>query len=181
MNKALTITESDVGAFGAFRDLRDLHGKRRSFWQRIFGPLLAITQAMCDSFKQQLLEAKHNFLASGGSNFYMALYWANATLSNATTVWTSTNETSGTGYTAGGAALTRINPATSGNVAYTDFADLTWTSATFVARGALIYNQSQSNAAVAVLDFGSDKSVTSGNFTVVFPTANATAAILRLA
>lgn len=145
---------------------------------------MAITQAICTSFKQQLLEAAHDFRSSGDM-FNIALYTSSASLDATTTAYSATNEASGTGYSAGGAALTNVNPTTSSTTAYTDFADVTWSSSTITARGALIYNtgptHTYTNPAVAVLDFGSDKSSSSGDFTVSFPTADASNAILRLA
>jgi hypothetical protein len=111
----------------------------------------------------------------------MALYTSSATLDATTTAYTATNEVSGTGYSAGGQALTTVAPTSSGTTAYLDFNDETWTSATITARGALIYNSTQSNKSVAVLDFGSDKTSTAGDFTVVFPTADASNAIIRIA
>ena len=143
---------------------------------------MAITQAMCTSFKQELMEAKHNFLASGGNTFKLALYTSSATLDATTTAYTATNEASGTGYTATGAALTNVNPTTSGTTAFTDFADLTFSTATITARGALIYNDTASgDPTVVVLDFGADKTSTSGDFQIVFPTADASNAIIRIA
>ena len=143
---------------------------------------MAITQAMCTSFKKELLEAKHNFLLSGGSTFNIALYTSSATLSAATTAYTTSNEVSGTNYSAKGGELTRIDPSTSGTTALTDFADETFSSSTITARGALIFNDSASGEpAVCVLDFGADKSSSSGDFTVVFPAADASNAIIRIA
>tara|TARA_E500000178_G_C16983795_1_gene737152 strand:- start:300 stop:731 length:432 start_codon:yes stop_codon:yes gene_type:complete len=143
---------------------------------------MAITQAMCTSFKQELLEGKHNFLNSGGSDFKLALYTSSATLDASTTAYTATNEVSGTGYTAKGASLTRVNPSASGTTAFTDFADLSFTTATITARGALIYNEDTTgDTSVCVLDFGSDKTSTAGTFTIQFPTADATNAIIRIA
>jgi|TARA_R100001224_G_scaffold59055_1_gene34961 hypothetical protein len=143
---------------------------------------MAITQAMCTSFKKELLEAKHNFLLSGGSTFNIALYTSSATLSAATTAYTTSNEVSGTNYSAKGGELTRIDPSTSGTTALTDFADETFSSSTITARGALIFNDSASgDPAVCVLDFGADKSSSSGDFTVVFPAADASNAIIRIA
>jgi hypothetical protein len=141
---------------------------------------------MATSFKQQLLEAVHDFRLTGGDTFKLALYTNSASFTAATTAYTSSNEVSASGsYSAGGGDLTRINPTTSGTTAFTDFADLTFTSATITARGALIYNSTPThtytNPAVVVLDFGSDKTSTSGDFTIVFPTANATDAIIRIA
>ena len=143
---------------------------------------MAISTAMCTSFKKELLEAKHNFLASGGNSFKLALYTSSATLAAATTAYSATNETSGTGYSAGGAALTNINPASSGTTGYTDFADLTFSSSTITANGALIYNDTASgDPAVCSLAFGGDKTSTSGDFTIQFPTADASNAIIRIA
>lgn len=137
---------------------------------------------MCTSFKKELLEAVHNFKNSGGSTFKIALYTNSASFTAATTAYTTSNEVSGTNYTAGGNTLTRVDPSTSGTTALTDFADTTWSSATITARGALIYNDSASgDPTVVVLDFGSDKTSTSGDFTVVFPAADASNAIIRIA
>lgn len=137
---------------------------------------------MCTSFKKELLEAKHNFLNSGGSTFNLALYTNSASFTAATTAYTSSNEVSGTGYTAKGAALTRVDPSTSGTTALTDFSDLTFSTATVTARGALIFNDTASgDPTVVVLDFGGDKTSTAGDFTVVFPTADASNAIIRIA
>ena len=153
---------------------------------------MAITQAMATSFKAEILLGVHDFRATGGDTFKLALYTSAATLDATTTAYTATNEVSGAGYTAGGGTLTNLGGAvTSGTTAYTDFNDLTFTSATITARGALIYNttpsaQSNSNTAltnpaVAVLDFGSDKTSTAGDFTIIFPTAAASTAIIRIA
>ena len=142
---------------------------------------MAITQAMCTSFKQQLLEGTHNFKNSGGSTFKLALFTSSATLGAATTAYATTNEVSGTGYSAGGNTLTRVDPSTSGTTAFTDFADTTFSTATITANGALIYNSSASDAAVIVLAFGGDKTSTAGDFTVQFPTADASNAIIRIA
>lgn len=137
---------------------------------------------MCTSFKKEILEAVHNFKNSGGSTFKIALYTNSASFNAATTAYTTSNEVSGTGYTAGGNTLTRVDPTTSGTTALTDFADTTWASSTITARGAMIYNDSASgNPAVVILDFGADKTSTNGDFTVVFPTANASNAIIRIA
>ena len=143
---------------------------------------MAITQAMCTSFKKELLEAGHNFKNSGGSAFKLALFTSSATLGASTTAYSTTNEVSGTGYSAGGSALTRVDPSTSGTTAFTDFADLTFSTATITANGALIYNDDASNdAAVIVLAFGGDKTSTAGDFTIQFPTADASNAIIRIA
>jgi hypothetical protein len=142
---------------------------------------------MCTSFKQQLLEAKHNFLLSGGDTFKIALYDNSASFTAATTDYTATNEVAASGsYSAGGGTLTRIDPATSGTTAFTDFADITFTSATITARGALIYNTTTgagtgTTDTVVVLDFGSDKTSTAGDFEIVFPAADASNAIIRIA
>ena len=142
---------------------------------------MAITQAMCTSFKKELLEAVHNFKNSGGDTFKIALYTSSATMSAATTAYSATNEISGTGYTAGGNTLTRVDPSSSGTTGFTDFADTTWSSASITARGALIYNDTDSDKAVAVLDFGADKTSTAGDFTIQFPAADASNAIIRIA
>ncbi len=144
---------------------------------------MAITQAMCTSFKKELLEGTHNFKNSGGSTFKLALFTSSATLGAATTAYATTNEvsSSGTNYTAGGNALTRVDPSTSGTTALTDFADLTFSTATITANGALIYNSSASDKAVIVLAFGGDKTSTAGDFTIQFPTADASNAIIRIA
>jgi hypothetical protein len=137
---------------------------------------------MCTSFKKELMEAKHNFLNSGGSTFMLALYTNSATFTAATTAYTSTNEVSGTNYTAKGNSLTRVDPTTSGTTALTDFSDTTWSSATITARGALLFNDSVSgDPACLVLDFGADKTSTAGDFTVQFPAADASNAIIRIA
>ena len=142
--------------------------------------------AMCTSFKKELLEAKHDF-TNGQDVYKLALYTNSASFTAATTAYTTSNEVSASGsYSAGGGSLTNVTPTTSGTTALTDFADLTFTSATITARGALIYNTqagggSGTTNTVVVLDFGSDKSSTSGDFQVVFPTADATNAIIRIA
>lgn len=137
---------------------------------------------MCTSFKKEILEAVHNFKNSGGSTFKIALYTNSASFNASTTAYTATNEVSGTGYSAGGNTLTRVDPTSSGTTAFTDFADTTWSSSTITARGAMIYNDSAAgNPAVVILDFGSDKTSTNGDFTVVFPTADASNAIIRIA
>lgn len=142
---------------------------------------MAITQAMCTSFKVELLTGTHNFTNSTGDTFKIALYTSSATLDATTTAYSATNEVSGTGYTAGGNTLTNVTPTSSGTTAFTDFADTTWSTATITARGALIYNSTESNKAVCVLDFGSDKTSTAGDFTIIFPTADASNAIIRIA
>ena len=144
---------------------------------------MAITQAVANSFKQQLLEGKHDFQFSGGDVFKLALYVSTATLNSATTAYTSTGEVSASGqYVAGGGELVKPNPSTSvaSGVAIVDFADLSFTGVTITARGALIYNTSSSNKAVAVLNFDDDKTATSGTFTIQFPNFSNTSAILRI-
>lgn len=137
---------------------------------------------MCTSFKKEILEAVHNFKNSGGSTFKLAMYTNSASFTAATTAYTTSNEVSGTGYSAGGGTLTRVDPTTSGTTGFTDFADLTFSSSTITARGALIYNDSAiGDPSIVVLDFGSDKSSSSGDFTVQFPAADASNAIIRIA
>ena len=140
---------------------------------------MAITQAMCTSFKVDLLDGEHDF---GADTFKIALYTSSATLGATTTAYSATNETSGTGYTAGGNTLTvSVTPTSSGTTAYLSFSNTTWSTASITARGALIYNSTNANKAVAVLDFGSDKTSTAGDFTIQFPTADASSAIIRIA
>ena len=142
---------------------------------------MAITSAICTSFKQELLVGTHDFTNSTGDAFKLALYTSSATLGAATTAYTVTNEVSGTNYTAGGNTLTNVTPTTSGTTAIVDFADLTFGTATVTARGCLIYNDTEADKAVAAIDFGGDKTSTAGNFTIVFPSPTATGAIIRLA
>jgi hypothetical protein len=157
---------------------------------------MAITQAMCTSFKAELMLGAHDFRATGGDTFKIALYTSSATIDANTTAYSATNEVTGTNYTAGGNSLTNLGVVTSNNSAstgtgYTDFSDTTWSNATITARGALIYNSTPSansnanttltNAAVCALDFGSDKTSTAGDFTIIFPTATNTTAIIRIA
>jgi len=143
---------------------------------------MAITQAMCTSFKQALLDGEMDFSSDTAQTFKIALYTSSATLDASTTAYSVTNEVSGTGYSAGGNTLTiSANPTTSGTTAFLDFADTTWSSATITARGALIYQSGGSNPAVAVLDFGADKTSTAGDFTIQFPAAAAGTAIIRIA
>lgn len=137
---------------------------------------------MCTSFKKELMEAKHNFLLSGGNTFKLAMYTNSASFDASTTAYTATNEVSGTGYSAGGGTLTRVDPSSSGTTAFTTFSDLTFSTATVTARGALIYNDTASgDPTVIVLDFGADKTSTAGDFTIQFPTADASTAIIRIA
>jgi len=149
---------------------------------------MAITQAMATSFKVEILDGVHNFgtgvvrASTAADTFKIALYTSAATLDATTTAYTTSGEVVGTGYTAGGNTLTiSVVPTSSGTTAYLSFSNTSWTTATITARGALIYNSTQSNAAVAILDFGSDKTSTAGTFTIVFPTADATDAIIRIA
>ena len=144
---------------------------------------MAITQAMCTSFKKALLDGEMDFSSDTSQTFKIALYTSSATLDASTTAYSATNEVTGTGYTAGGETLTiSTNPTSSGATAYLDFADAVWTSATITARGALIYKaDGGTNPAVAVLDFGEDKTSTSGDFSVQFPVAGASTAIVRVA
>jgi hypothetical protein len=137
---------------------------------------------LCTSFKVELLAGTHNFTTSTGDTFKLALYDNSASFTAATTAYTATNEVSGTGYSAGGGTLTNVTPTSSGTTAFIDFDDLTFSTATITARGALIYNSSAAgNPAVCILDFGADKTSTAGDFTIVFPTADASNAIVRIA
>jgi len=143
---------------------------------------MAISQAMCTSFKVELLKGVHNFTNSSGNTFNIALYTSSASLGAGTTAYTTSNEVSGTNYTAKGQALTNVTPTSSSTTALTDFTDETFSNVTLTARGALIFNDSASgDPAVCVLDFGSDKSASSGDFTVVFPAADSSNAIIRIA
>ena len=143
---------------------------------------MAISQAMCTSFKVELLKGVHNFTNSSGNTFNIALYTSSASLGAGTTAYTTSNVVSGTNYTAKGQALTNVTPTASSTTALTDFTDETFSNVTLTARGALIFNDSASgDPAVCVLDFGSDKSASSGDFTVVFPAADASNAIIRIA
>jgi len=146
---------------------------------------MAITSAICNSFKQEVLQAIHNFTASSGNTFNIALYTSSATLNKSTTAYSTSNEisnTSGSAYSAKGKALTSVTPALSTDTACCDFNDISWTSASFTANGCLIFNDSASgDPAVCAIAFGSDKTVTSGTFTVQFPTADADNAIIRIA
>jgi hypothetical protein len=146
---------------------------------------MAITSAICNSFKTEVLQAIHNFTASSGNTFNLALYTSSATLNKSTTAYSSSNEisnTSGSAYSAKGKALTSVTPALSTDTACCDFADVSWTSATFTANGCLIFNDSATgDPAVCAIAFGSDKTVTSGTFTIQFPAADADNAIIRIA
>lgn len=142
---------------------------------------MAISTSMTTSFKSGLMSGLHDFDNPGGNTFKIALYTSSATLGASTTAYSATNEVTGTNYTAGGETLTSVSPTTSGTTAYVDFADVTWANSTITANGALIYNANSSNASVITLAFGSDKSSSNGDFVIVFPTANATDAIIRIA
>ena len=144
---------------------------------------MAITQAMCTSFKVGILGGDFDFSSGTAQVFKIALYTSSATLDATTTAYSVTNEVAGTGYSAGGNTLTiSTNPTSTGTTAFLDFADTTWSAATITARGALIYlANGGTNPAVAVLDFGSDKTSTAGDFTIQFPTADASNAIIRIA
>ena len=137
---------------------------------------------MCTSFKKELMEAKHIFLLSGGNTFQIALYTDSSSFTAATMAYTTSNEISGTNYSAKGNSLTRIDPTTSSTTAYTDFADTSWTTATFSAMGAMIFNDTASgDPSVVILDFGALKTATAGTFTIAFPAADASNAIIRIA
>ena len=146
---------------------------------------MAITSAVCNSFKTEVLTAVHNFTASSGNTFNIALYTSSATLNKSTTAYSSSNEisnTSGSAYSAKGKALTSVTPALSTDTACCDFSDLSWTSASFTANGCLIFNDSATgDPAVCAIAFGGDKTVSSGTFTIQFPVADASNAILRIA
>ena len=155
---------------------------------------MAITQAMCTSFKQELLQGVHNFTSGSGGGtttstgsgnaFKIALFTSSASLGAGTTAYSTSNEASGTGYDAGGKALTNVTPTTSSTTALTDFANVTWGSSSVTARGAMIYNSSttagSANRAILILNFGADKASSSGDFTISFPTADSSSAIIRI-
>ena len=145
---------------------------------------MAISSAICNSFKQEILVGTHNFTASSGNAFKLALYQSDASLGASTTAYSTSEEitnTSGSAYTAGGKALTSVTPVLDGSTAVCDFADISFTSASFTANGCLIYNETQSDKAVCVVAFGGDKTVSSGTFTIQFPAAAASTAIVRIA
>ena len=145
---------------------------------------MAISSAICNSFKQEILVGTHNFTASSGNSFKLALYTSSASLGAGTTAYSSSNEisnTSGSAYTAGGKALTSVTPALSTDTACCDFADISFTSASFTANGCLIYNDTNADRAVCAIAFGGDKTVSSGTFTIQFPAADASNAIIRIA
>ena len=144
---------------------------------------MAISSAICNSFKQEILVGTHNFTASSGDSFKLAMHTSSASLGAGTTAYSTSNEisnTSGSAYTAGGKALTSVTPVLDGSTAVCDFADISFTSASFTANGCLIYNDDQSDKAVCVVAFGGDKTVSSGTFTIQFPTSDASNAILRI-
>ena len=146
---------------------------------------MAITSAICNSFKTEILTGTHNFSSSGGDTFNLALYTSSATLNKSTTAYTTSEEVSGSGYTAKGNALTSVTPALSTDTAVCDFADTSFTSASFTARGCLIYNTDvlsgfTTNRSVCTIDFGGDKTVSSGTFTIQFPANNSSSAIIRI-
>ena len=137
---------------------------------------------MCTSFKVEILKAVHNFTNSTGNTFNIAMYDNSASFTAATTAYTATNEVSGVAYVAKGNALVNVTPTSTSTTAFTDFGDSTWSSSTITARGAMIFNDDASgDPSVVILDFGSDKSSSSGDFTIVFPTGDATSAIIRIA
>jgi len=138
---------------------------------------------MCTSFKVELMQGVHNFTTGSGNTFKLALYDNDAAFTAATTAYTATDEVANSGsYAAGGGALTNVTPTSSGTTAFTDFADLSFTSATITAYGAMIYNDTAAgDPAVCILDFGGAKTSTNGTFTIIFPTADATSAIIRIA
>ena len=145
---------------------------------------MTISSAICNSFKQEILVGTHNFTASSGDSFKLALYTSSASLGAGTTAYATTNEisnTSGSAYTAGGKVIVSVTPALDGSTACCDFADISFTSASFTANGCLIYNDDQGDKACAVVAFGGDKTVSSGTFTIQFPAADASNAIIRIA
>ena len=142
---------------------------------------MAITSTLTTSFKKELMEATHNFTNSSGNSFKLALYTSSATLGATTTAFTTTGQASGTNYTSGGSALTNVTPTSSGTTGFTDFGDLTFGTATVTARGCMIYNDTNGDKSVATIDFGGDKTSTSGDFTIVFPAAASGTAIIRIA
>jgi len=145
---------------------------------------MAIASAICNSFKQEILVGTHNFTASSGNDFKLALYTSSASMGASTTAYSSSNEisnTSGSAYSAGGKTITSVTPVLDSSTAVCDFGDISWTSASFTANGCLIYNDTQSDKACAVVAFGGDKTVSSGTFTIQFPAAAASTAIIRIA
>ena len=142
---------------------------------------MALTQTLCTSFKIALLDGEMDFSSDTSQTFKIALYTSSATLDATTTAYATTNEVSGTGYTAGGNTLSiAANPASSGTTAFLDLADTTWSSSSITARGALIYKSATGNPAIAVIDFGEDKQTSSADFVIQFPTADKANAIIRI-
>jgi|WetSurMetagenome_2_1015567.scaffolds.fasta_scaffold142737_4 hypothetical protein len=142
---------------------------------------MAITSGICSSFKQELGVLIHNFTVTTGDVFKLALYVSAATLSAATTVYSATNEVAGTGYSAGGIVVASVTPVLIGTTVIFDFADVSWPASTLTARGMMLYNSSKSNRSIFVYDFGSDRVTTAGTFSVTWPAADASNAIMRLA
>ena len=145
---------------------------------------MTISSAICSSFKQEILVGTHNFTASSGNTFKLALYQSDASLGAGTTAYSTSEEitnSSGSAYSAGGKAITSVTPVLDSSTAVCDFGDISWTSASFTANGCLIYNDTQSDKACAVVAFGGDKTVSSGTFTIQFPAAAASTAIIRIA
>ena len=142
---------------------------------------MAITSTLTTSFKVELLTGTHNFTNSSGNSFKLALYTSSATLGATTTAFTTTGQASGTNYSSGGSALTNVTPSATGTTAVTDFNDLTFSTATITARGCMIYNDTNGDKSVATIDFGGDKTSTAGDFTIQFPAADASNAIIRIA
>ena len=146
---------------------------------------MTISSAICNSFKQEILVGTHNFTASSGNAFKLAMYTSSASLGAGTTAYSSSNEisnSSGSAYTAGGKEITSVTPALDGSTACCDFADVSFTSASFTANGCLIFNDSAAgDPSVCAIAFGGDKTVSSGTFTIQFPTADASNAIIRIA
>ena len=145
---------------------------------------MTIASAVCNSFKQEILVGTHNFTASSGNAFKLAMYTSSASLGAGTTAYASTNEisnTAGSAYSAGGKTIVSVTPVLDGSTAVCDFADISFTSASFTANGCLIYNDTQADKAVCVVAFGGDKTVSSGTFTIQFPSAAASTAIVRIA
>lgn len=175
MNRTLPVQFGFVILMLAFKDaFDDFFDRIRRHW--------AITTAIATSFKVELMKATHDFTLSTGDTFKLALYTSSATMDATTTAYSATNEVGNSGtYAAGGGSLTNVTPIASGTTALTDFSDLAFTSATITARGSLIYNSTKSNKAVIVNDFGADKTSTAGTFTIVFPTPDASNAIIRIA
>jgi hypothetical protein len=170
MRQLTLTTGAAVAAWNPFAGLR-------GFLENV---MLAITTSMATSFKRELFEARHN-MAVGAHNFRVALFDATATMDATTANYSAANEVVGTGYVAGGKVLTNAGVAVSGTTAFADFDDVVWTGSTFTARGAQIFNADQANRSCGVFDFGQNIPVVAGNFTLTFPTANATAAVFRIA